>query len=169
MSTGKHYLTSSPSRFGFPGKSGRYAQDPLNAMLNYGYAMLEGEVWHAVHYAGLDPYGGFLHVDRPGKASMVLDLMEEFRQQTIDRTVISMVTHGTVKPEEFSVEGGGICRLGESAKRFLIESVESLFEEYVRHREVKLRWTDLVMSQAVEVAKYLRGESKSYEPFYLRC
>lgn len=156
-----------PSEFGFPGRSGRYAQDPINAMLNYGYAMLEGEVWHAVHYAGLDPYGGFLHVDRPGKASMVFDLMEEFRQQTVDRTVISMVTHGMVKGEDFAIEEG-ICRLGDRAKRLLVESVESLFEECVRHRGVKLRWTDLIMSQAVEVAKYLRGESPSYDPFYLR-
>lgn len=145
-----------PPAFGFPGRSGRYAQDPINAMLNYGYAMLEGEVWHAVHYAGLDPYGGFLHVDRPGKASMVLDLMEEFRQQTVDRTIISMVTHGMVKGEDFAIEEG-ICRLGDRAKRLLVGSIESLFEECVRHRDIKVRWTDLIMSQAVEVAKYLRG------------
>lgn len=156
-----------PKEFGFEGRSGRYAQDPINAMLNYGYALLEGEVWHGVHYAGLDPYGGFLHVDRPGKASMVLDLMEEFRQQVVDRTVISLITKGTVKPDEFEYSEG-VCKLGEKPKRLVVESIESLFEEYIRHREVKIRWTDLIMSQAVEVAKYLRGETARYEPFYLR-
>lgn len=155
------------SDFSFPGRSGRYAKDPINAMLNYGYALLEGEVWRAVHFSGLDPYGGFLHVDRPGKASLVLDLMEEFRQQVVDRNVFSIVNKGMVDQSEFQMDSG-ICRLLERPKRLLIESIESQFEEYLRFRDTKLKWTDLVMSQAVEVAKYLRGEIPKYEPFYLR-
>lgn len=154
-------------RFGFPGRGGRYAKDPINAMLNYGYALLEGEVWRAVHYSGLDPYGGFLHVDRPGKASLVLDLMEEFRQQVVDRNVFMIVNKGMVDPSEFHNDGN-VCRLNDRPKRLLIESIESQFEEYLRFKETKLRWTDLVMSQAVEVAKYLRGDVAKYEPFYLR-
>ncbi|MEJ5292434.1 MAG: CRISPR-associated endonuclease Cas1 [Candidatus Methanosuratincola sp.] len=156
-----------PNAFGFIGRSGRYARDPINAMLNYGYALLEGEVWHGVHYAGLDPYGGFIHVDRPGKASMVLDLMEEFRQQIVDKSVISLVTHGAVKTDDFENEGG-LCILNERSRRLLVETVESTFEEYVRYADLKIRWTDLIMRQAVEVAKYLRGESPRYESFYLR-
>ncbi|MBM5805555.1 MAG: CRISPR-associated endonuclease Cas1, partial [Candidatus Verstraetearchaeota archaeon] len=156
-----------PEPFGFPGRSGRYAQDPVNAMLNYGYALLEGEVWRGVHFAGLDPYGGFLHVDRPGKASMVLDLMEEFRQQTVDKTVVALITKGVVKANEFEMVEG-ICKLGDASKRRLIEELEGAFESYVRHRDVKVRWTDLILSQAVDIAKYLRGELKSYEAFYLR-
>lgn len=156
-----------PKDFCFNGRSGRYAQDPINAMLNYGYALLEGEVWHGVHYAGLDPYGGFLHVDRPGKASMVLDLMEEFRQQVVDKAVIALVTRDMIKAENFELVEG-ICKLGDRAKRILIESIESTFEDYVRYKDIKIKWTDLIMSQAVEVAKYLRGDSSKYEPFYLR-
>ncbi|MEN3016455.1 MAG: CRISPR-associated endonuclease Cas1 [Candidatus Methanosuratincola petrocarbonis] len=156
-----------PKDFCFNGRSGRYAKDPINAMLNYGYALLEGEVWHGVHYSGLDPFGGFLHVDRPGKASMVLDLMEEFRQQIVDKSVIALVTREMIKVDDFEVVEG-ICRLGDRSKRILIDSIESTFEEYVRYKEVKIRWTDLIMNQAVEIAKYLRGESSKYEPFYLR-
>jgi len=156
-----------PSDFGFPGRTGRYATDPVNAMLNYGYALLEGEVWRGVHFAGLDPYGGFLHVDRPGKASMVLDLMEEFRQQTVDKTVVALITKGVVKADEFEMVEG-ICKLGDATKRRLIEELEGGFEEYVRHRDVKVRWTDLILGQAVEIAKYLRGEVNAYEGFYLR-
>ncbi len=156
-----------PSEFGFPGRTGRYAEDPVNAMLNYGYALLEGEVWRGVHFAGLDPYGGFLHVDRPGKPSLVLDLMEEFRQQVVDKRVVALITKGVVKTEKFEVKEG-ICVLGAVAKRHLIEDVEGTFEEYVRHGDVKTRWSDLVLSQAVEVAKFLRGESERYEGFYQR-
>ena len=156
-----------PAEYGFPGRTGRYATDPVNSMLNYGYALLEGEVWRAVHFAGLDPYGGFLHVDRPGKASMVLDLMEEFRQQTVDKAVVALITKGAIKAGEFSMEEG-VCKLGGAARRRLVEELEGGFEEYVRHRDVKVRWTDLILGQAVEVAKFLRGELKEYEGFYLR-
>ena len=156
-----------PEAFGFPGRTGRYAVDPVNAMLNYGYALLEGEVWRGVHFAGLDPYGGFLHVDRPGKPSMVLDLMEEFRQQVVDKRVLSLITKDVVKAEEFEMREG-ICVLANTARRRLIEEVEGAFEEYVRHGDVKIRWTDLILSQAVEVAKFLRGEVNGYEGFYRR-
>jgi len=91
-----------PKEFQFKGRSGRHALDPVNAMLNYGYGILEGEVWRAVYFAGLDPYGGFLHADRPGKPSLVLDLMEEFRQQLIDKTIMKLICKGNVKPSNFS-------------------------------------------------------------------
>jgi CRISPR-associated protein Cas1 len=156
-----------PEPYGFPGRTGRYAEDPINAMLNYGYALLEGEVWRGIHFAGLDPYGGFLHVDRPGKPSMVLDLMEEFRQQTVDKQVIALITKSVVKPKEFEMKEG-ICRMSDSARRRLIGEIESTFESYVRHGDVRTQWADLILSQAVEVAKYLRGETSSYEGFYLR-
>src|SRR5579884_2455490 len=54
----------------------RGAQDELNSLLNYGYGILYSQVWGAVLNAGLEPFAGFLHVDRPGKPSLVLDLVE---------------------------------------------------------------------------------------------
>jgi len=65
--------------FGFKSRSGRGAQDGVNALLNYGYGLLRGEVWRAVHLSALDPYAGYLHADRWGRPSLVFDLMEEFR------------------------------------------------------------------------------------------
>lgn len=153
--------------YDFPGRTGRYASDPVNSMLNYGYALLEGEVWRAVHFAGLDPYGGFLHVDRPGRPSMVLDLMEEFRQQLVDKTVISLVTKHVIKLEDFSMRDG-VCVLGDSSRRILLREVIGKFERYMRYRDRKVRWTDLILSQAVNVAKYLRGDVSKYEGFHLR-
>ncbi|MBC7224890.1 MAG: CRISPR-associated endonuclease Cas1, partial [Anaerolineae bacterium] len=63
----------------WPGRRTRGAKDPFNSALNYGYGVLYGQVERALILAGLDPYGGYLHVDRPGKPSLVLDLIEEFR------------------------------------------------------------------------------------------
>lgn len=156
-----------PEGFGFRERSGRYAQDSVNALLNYGYAILEGEVWRGVHYAGLDPYGGFLHVDRPGRPSMVLDLMEEFRQQLVDKTVIGLVSRGEVSPEGFEMVEG-VCRMSDGVRKRLLRAVLERFERYVRHRGERRRWTDIILLQARGVAKYLRGEASSYEGFYFR-
>jgi len=156
-----------PEKFDFKGRSGRYATDPLNAMLNYGYALLEGEVWRGVHYAGLDPYGGFLHVDRPGRPSMVLDLMEEFRQQLIDKTVMGLVTKGSVSPSDFEMVEG-MCRMGNSARKLLLKTVLGRFEKYMRYKEERQRWTDMILLQARDIAKFLRGETANYDGFYLR-
>lgn len=156
-----------PADFGFNNRSGRYAEDPVNSMLNYGYALLEGEVWRGVHYAGLDPYGGFLHVDRPGRPSMVLDLMEEFRQQLVDKTVIALVSRKEVAPTDFSVEEGA-CRMSDKARKLLLKTVLGRFEEQLRHRDELRRWTDTILLQARDVAAYLRGDKPSYEGFSLR-
>mgnify|MGYP001772776014 CR=1 FL=1 len=61
--------------------------DPLNIALNISYGMLQKEVWRAIFAVGLNPYVGFLHVPRPGRLSLVFDLMEEFRP-VIDRALI---------------------------------------------------------------------------------
>lgn len=156
-----------PPAFEFRRRSGRYAQDPINAMLNYGYGLLEGECWRAVHYAGLDPYGGFLHVDRPGRASMVLDLMEEFRAQIVDRSVVKLVSLSQVDVEDFTLENG-VCRIGDKTRKLLIFEILSKLEDSVRYGDKKMRWTDLVLSQARGVAAFLRGERKEYVGFSLR-
>jgi len=156
-----------PDELGFEGRSGRGAGDPVNAMLNYGYSILEGEVWRGVHYAGLDPFGGFLHVDRPGRPSLVLDLMEEFRQQLVDKVVIGLTTKRTASPEDFTFEGGK-CFLGETLRRGLVVKILEKFERYQWYEGRRRRWCDIVHLQAVKVAKYLRGETPRYEGFYLR-
>jgi CRISPR-associated protein Cas1 len=66
----------------------------VNSALNYGYGILYTQVWGALMNAGLEPFAGFLHVDRPGKPSLVLDVIEEFRQPIVDRAVIAMLTKG---------------------------------------------------------------------------
>jgi CRISPR-associated protein Cas1 len=78
----------------FMGREHRGATDTVNALLNYGYGILYSQVWGAVLNAGLKPFAGFLHVDRPGKPSLVLDLVEEFRQPVVDRTVIAHINLG---------------------------------------------------------------------------
>jgi CRISPR-associated protein Cas1 len=156
-----------PAEFGFKERSGRYAADPVNAMLNYGYGVLEGECWRAVHYSGLDPYGGFLHVDRPGKASMIFDLMEEFRQQVVDKSVIKIFSLGQVKPGDFTIENG-VCKMADDARKLLLNELLTKLESQMRYEDKNIKWTDLILDQARDVAQFLRGESRTYKGFWLR-
>lgn len=83
-----------PEGLGFAGRSHQGAADAVNAALNYGYGILISHVWGAVMNAGLEPFAGFLHVDRSGKPSLVLDLVEEFRQPVVDRAILSWLNKG---------------------------------------------------------------------------
>jgi CRISPR-associated protein Cas1 len=152
---------------GFEGRSGRYARDPVNAMLNYGYGVLLGEVWRGVHYAGLDPYGGFLHADRPGKPSMVLDLMEEFRPHLVDRLVVKLVSKRMVSRSGFELVDG-VCQMRDAVRRFYLQELLGRLESEVRVGERRLRWSDAILYQARKLAKFLRGEEVRYEGFWQR-
>ena len=149
-----------PEALHWPGRRGRGASDPVNSALNYGYGILYGQVERAVLLAGLDPYAGFIHVDRPGKPSMVLDLIEEFRAPVVDRVVWGMI--GLNIPLEVDEQG----RLSQATRRALAERVlerlEESTERYERKRH-KLRW--ILQMQARHVASYARGDRAKYQPF----
>ncbi len=153
--------------FEFTDRSGRNAEDGVNAMLNYGYAILEGDVHRAIHFAGLDPYGGYLHADRPGKPSLVLDLMEEFRQQVVDKNVMALVQKKMVSPDDFTIKEGR-CWLADHVRKTLIKKILGKLEDYVKWKNQNIRWCDLILKQARNTAKYLRKETPEYEGFYLR-
>ena len=55
------------------------ATDVINCLLNYGYAVLAGEISKFIHGVGLDPYYGFYHKQHTSFQSLVYDLMEPFR------------------------------------------------------------------------------------------
>ena len=153
-----------PEGFGFPGRETRGAKDPVNSMLNFGYqAILFPEAWKAVAYAGLDPYAGFLHADRPGKPSMVLDLMEEFRQQVVDRTLWALIARSAIRPEDAKVGPEGLPKelLGPLASK-LEERLASRVAFGDRQGELR----GFLHSQARAMAKYLLEEG-DYEPFIL--
>lgn len=151
-----------PPELAWPGRVGRGAEDPFNAALNYGYGVLYGQVERAIILAGLDPYAGFIHTDRPGKPSLVLDLIEEFRQPVVDRVVLGLVGQGVVLEQEEE------HRLTMPVRRTLAERVLQRLEESAERYEgkrQKLRW--ILQSQARHLAAYLRGERAHYDPFIM--
>ncbi len=91
-------------------RSNRHARHPVNALLNYGYAVLESQVRIAIAAAGLDPTIGHLHVCQPGRDSFVYDLMEPHRPG-VDRVVLDFVRGNVFTPRDFVIDTQGACRL----------------------------------------------------------
>jgi CRISPR-associated protein Cas1 len=149
-----------PAHIAWPGRETRGAKDLFNALLNYGYGVLYAQVEQAIMLAGLDPYAGFLHADRPGKPSLVLDLIEEFRQCVVDRTLIGLLNRHVALQQD---EDGLLTqetRL-KLAERVL-ERLDGSAELYEGKRQA-LRF--ILQCQARHLASFLRGEREQYMPF----
>lgn len=153
-----------PEEFNFEARHTRGARDPFNMLLNYGYGILYSEVWSAVNKAGLDPFAGFLHVDRPGRPSLVLDMIEEFRQQAVDRVIVRLAVRQMIRPGGESEE----AELSKQVRETIASAVIERFSEQVQVRETKIQLKNAIVRQAWAVAKFLRGEAALYEPFTLR-
>jgi CRISPR-associated protein Cas1 len=148
-----------PSDLAWPGRETQGARDPFNIALNYGYGILYAQVEQALILAGLDPYGGFLHADRPGKPSLVLDVIEPFRQTVVDRTVIGLVNKGfeLARDELGLLDKGTRHRLAEK----ILERLEStdLFEG--KRQPLRI----ILQTQARQVATFLRGDREEFKAF----
>ncbi len=148
-----------PTELAWPGRETQGACDPLNAALNYAYGILYGQIEHALTLAGLDPFGGFLHTDRPGKPSLVLDCIEEFRQVIVDRTVIGLVNkHMVLEQDEQSL-------LTEATRRKIAEKILERLERSEMYEKKRQALRFILQNQARHLALFLRGERERYEPF----
>lgn len=141
----------------FHGREHRGAEDPFNSMLNYGYGILYSQIWSAIILAGLEPFAGFMHVDRPGKPSLVLDLIEEFRQPVVDRAVIAMFSKGY----RVELEAG---RLSAETRKELAGKILARLEVSESYEGKKHKLSTIIQRQARSIATFVRGEGK-YRPF----
>lgn len=151
-----------PKECDWPGRQGRGATDVVNGALNYGYGILYGQVERALVLAGLDPYGGFVHADRPGKPSLTLDFIEEFRQPVVDRTVFGLVNKG-VKLEQDERN-----RFTRDTARMLAQKILDRLEASEPYEDKKYPLRIIIQSQARHLATFLRGERAQYEAFVMR-
>lgn len=144
-------------RVEFFGREHRGATDAVNSMLNYGYGILYSQVWGAVLNAGLEPFAGFLHVDRPGKPSLVLDLVEEFRQPVVDRAIIAHLNLG----EEVKLVQG---MLEAGTRKALVERVMERLLATEMYQGKRYQVRSIIQMQARRLASFLRGEGQ-YKAF----
>jgi CRISPR-associated protein Cas1 len=153
-------------KFGFNSRSGRGATDPVNSMLNYGYAIIQSDIWRTLHLAGLDPYCGFLHSDKKGRTSLVFDLMEEFRQQIVDKSVLAILNRNQVNLEDFDLKDGFML-LSDKARKLLIKEIQTKLTSKINFNGTKMKYTDIMLYQSRLIGKFLDDKEK-YVGFSLR-
>jgi CRISPR-associated protein Cas1 len=150
----------------FPGRVRRPPTDPVNAMLSFGYTLLYNDLHSACNIVGFDPYVGYLHADRYGRANLALDLMEEFRPIVIDSVVLTCVNKRIIQKDDFIVELGGAHRLSDDARRrFLLQYEERKNTEF-KHPVFgyRISYQRCFELQARLLAKFLQGELEAYPP-----
>lgn len=153
--------------FFFRERSRRPPRDAFNALLSFVYSLLANLCASALEGAGLDSYVGFLHRDRPGRASLALDLMEELRPVLGDRFALTLINHRLIRPEHFDFRENGSVLLNDLGRRVLLNAWQERKRETLTHPFLgeKLSWGLVPHIQALLLARYLRGDLDAYPPF----
>ena len=153
--------------FSFSGRSRRPPLDPVNALLSFAYSILAHDCASALEAAGLDPYVGFLHRDRPGRTSLALDLMEELRPCMADRFVLTLINNRVVNEKDFIRQDSGAVLLTDDGRRKFFSAWQEKKREQLKHPylEEKLQWGMIPYVQAQLLARLLRGDLDEYPPF----
>lgn len=162
----KLILNSDPS-FVFHGRSRRPPLDCVNALLSFIYALLANSCASALESVGLDPYVGFVHTDRPGRESLALDLMEEFRPAFADRFVLSCINNRVVNAKMFDKSDSGAVFLNDAGRRAVLKAWQERKKEVLTHPflKEKMPWGLVPFVQALLLARFLRGDLDAYPPF----
>lgn len=153
--------------FFFRARSRRPPLDPFNALLSFAYSLLANDCASALESVGLDSYAGFLHRDRPGRASLALDLMEELRPCIADRFVLTLVNNRILKGTDFRQQEGGAVLLTDEARRTFLKHWQERKKETLTHPYLgeKLPWGMVPYVQALLLASCLRDDLDAYPPF----
>ena len=141
-------------------------KDIFNMTLNYGYGILYSEIERVCILAGLDPYLGFLHMDRYGKPSMVLDMVEQFRP-IIDRAIITLFVQKRISEQDIEIIGDGRLLTKEGRAKIIEEVMKSL-EFKIIYKDKNLSVKSIMLEQSRSLVRYLLGQSTSFEPFIWR-
>jgi len=160
-------ILQSKDEFFFRARSRRPPLDNMNAMLSFAYSILANDCAASLETVGLDPYVGFLHGDRPGRASLALDLMEELRPCFADRFVLSCVNTRALRPEHFEKSESGAVTMTDAGRKAFLTAYQEKKREQITHPFLgeKLPWGLVPYVQALLLARCLRGDLDMYPPF----
>lgn len=153
--------------FAITGRNRRPPRDRLNALLSYFYTLLTHDCRSALETVGLDPQVGYLHVIRPGRPALALDLVEEFRSVMADRLALTLINRGQVKVSDFRATDGGGVLLMNDARRSMAIAWQERKKDTLLHPllETNVPIGLLPQIQARLLARVLRGDLPAYLPF----
>jgi len=165
-----HLITAQKEEFFFRERSRRPPLDNVNALLSFLYTLLVHDCSAALEAVGLDPAVGFLHRDRPGRPSLALDLMEEFRPVIADRVALTLINRQQVKGDGFRRTETGAVMMNDATRKEVLVGYQKRKQEELRHpflgETVPIGLLPHV--QAVLLARFIRGDLDGYPPFLWR-
>lgn len=153
----------------FTGRHKRPPTDPINALLSYGYVLLNSQAMSAAHIVGFDPYIGFLHSSDYGKPALSLDIIEMFRAPIVDSVVLSLLNNRSLKPHDFE-ETLGAWRMSDDARRLFLQKFEERLSETIKHPifKTKVSYRRCLELQMRLLSRWLLGEFKDFREFHAR-
>jgi CRISPR-associated protein Cas1 len=156
--------------FVFAGRNRRPPLDRVNCLLSFIYTLLYHDARSALETVGLDPAVGFLHRDRPGRLSLALDLMEEFRPVMGDRLGLSLINLGQVRKNGFTLTESGAVIMDDDTRKTLLTEYQKRKQVEIEHPflKEKIPLGMLMFAQAQLLSRYLRGDLDEYPPFLWR-
>lgn len=163
-----HLVLAQREGFAFTTRSRRPPLDNMNALLSFLYSLLAQEVASALEGMGLDPYVGFLHVDRPGRPSLALDMMEELRPIFADRLALSLVNRKQIDAKGFVQKESGGVLMEDATRKEVLSAWQKRKQEEILHPflKEKVPFGLIPHVQAMLLARYLRGDLNAYPPFF---
>ena len=153
--------------FFFHGRNKRPPVDKVNALLSFTYTLLTNMIVSALETVGLDPCVGYLHTERPGRASLALDMIEEFRAVWADRFVLSLINKRMINGKQFKQKENGAVLMDDDLRKQVLTEWQNKKKEVITHPFLgeKVEWGMLPYVQAMLLARYLRGDLDAYPPF----
>lgn len=162
------FILNQKEFFHFDGRSRRPPLDPVNALLSFAYSLLTHEVAAALEANGLDAYIGFMHVDRPGRLSLALDMIEELRTPIADRFVLSLINRKQVNEKDFIVQENDAVLLTDDGRKRFLSAWQNAKQEEMTHPflKEKISWGLVPHVQSLLLSRYLRGDLDGYPPLF---
>lgn len=153
----------------FTGRHKRPPTDPINALLSYGYVLLNSQALSAAQIVGFDPYVGFLHSTEYGKPALSLDIIEMFRAPIVDSVVLSLFNNRMLQVSDFE-ETLGSWRMNDAARRLFLQKFEERLNEPISHPifKTKVTYRRCLELQLRLLSRWLQGEFKRFREFYTR-
>ena len=153
--------------FTFIKRNRRPPLDNINAILSFAYTVLAGDCANALSSVGLDPYVGFMHGDRPGRASLALDLMEELRPILVDRFIVTLINTKAIQAAHFEKQKDNAVLLNEDGRKVFFNAWQKHKKETIMHPYLKekIEWGLVPYVQALLLARTIRGDINEYPPF----